>query len=87
MLEYWNDGILGSGKLGFWFIRKIHLNMIGNMSKNENSPLIPLLAGPLFHHSIIPCAGQKHQAPKNSLIFPPLRDTDSEMFNCTGFIA
>jgi hypothetical protein len=59
MLEYWV--ILSSftlfrtssqregGKLGFWFIRKIHLDMGGNMSKNENSPLKST-----FHYSTIP---------------------------------
>jgi hypothetical protein len=53
IMEYWNDGIMGSGKMWQWFIGKISL--------------IPLLAGPIFHHSIIPCSGQKHCAPKNCL--------------------
>ena len=38
------------------------------MSKNENSPLESTFhysTIPLFHHSIIPCAGQKHRASKN----------------------
>jgi hypothetical protein len=47
MLEYWKDGILGFGKLGFWFIGKIHLGMGGNMLRNENSPLKST-----FHYSM-----------------------------------
>ncbi len=27
MLEYWNDGIMGFGKMGQWFIGKIPLDM------------------------------------------------------------
>jgi hypothetical protein len=46
-LEYWKDGILGFGKLGFWFIGKIHLDMGGNMLKDENVPLKST-----FHYSM-----------------------------------
>jgi hypothetical protein len=34
MLEYWNDGTMGSGKMGKWFLGKIPLNMeIDNVNR------------------------------------------------------
>jgi hypothetical protein len=57
------------GKWGVGPLEKFVVDIGGNISNNENLPLIPLLAGPLFHYSIIPCAGQKHQATKNLLDF------------------
>jgi hypothetical protein len=38
MLEYWNDGTMGSGKMGQWFIGKIPLDMEGvNIKQIRNS--------------------------------------------------
>jgi hypothetical protein len=87
MLEYWvtlssftlfrTSSRREGGKLGFWFIRKIHLDMGGNMSKNENSPLKST-----FHYSTIPLFhvwGKKHRASKNLLISASC--TNSETFN------
>jgi len=77
MLEYWKDGILGFGKLGFWFIGKIHLDMGGNMLRNENSPLKST-----FHYSTIPLfhvRGKNIGPQKISLISASC--TISETFN------
>jgi len=60
MVEYWNDGIMAFGKMVYWVIGKIHLD-IGAGKSNVYSPFKtnPAKDGifdfPLFHHSIIPC--------------------------------
>jgi len=75
MLEYWNDGIVGFGKLEKWVIDKIHLdNDLDNEGRifiKKNA--IPLKTNiPLFHPSIIPCAMQRHRASINRFIFSKL---------------
>jgi hypothetical protein len=61
MLEYWNIGRMGFGKMGEWFIRKAILT---KQEANEKIVLVLSLLRrfyiiPLFHHSIIPCAGHQ----------------------------
>jgi hypothetical protein len=50
MLEYWNDGIMGSGKMGQWLIGKISLDREANKCvtsfKNQHSNIPP------FHYSM-----------------------------------
>ena len=49
-MEYWNDGIMGSGKMGQWFIGKIRLDMeIKNVNRLGN-----VLLKSTFQYSIIP---------------------------------
>jgi hypothetical protein len=74
MLKYWNDGIVGFGKMEKWVIDKRHLD---NDLENESIVLIndaiPLKTNiPLFHPSIIPCVMQKHKASINRFIFSKL---------------
>ena len=70
-LEYWNVGIMGFGlrladpaaRRGNWDVgtlEKFVVDMGGNISNKKNIPLKTT-----FHHSTIPCVGQKHLAPKN----------------------
>jgi len=47
MLEYWNDGIMGSGKMGYWSIGKIPLD-------REAIKCISSLFKPTFQYSTIP---------------------------------
>jgi hypothetical protein len=54
MLEQWNTGIMGSGRLGQWFVGK---TLLTRKLINERLPYKTII--PLFHHSIIPCARQK----------------------------
>jgi hypothetical protein len=62
MLEYWNGGTMGSGKMGQWFIGQISLDMeIDNLIDKElpfNPPKHYGGSKSTFQHSIIPCAGQ-----------------------------
>jgi len=46
MLEQWNTGIMGSGRLGQWFVGK---TLLTRKLINEKLPLKPT-----FHYSIIP---------------------------------
>jgi hypothetical protein len=46
MLEYWNDGIMGSGKMGHWIIGKISLD-----GKGKNDIFGQKTNIPIFHHS------------------------------------
>jgi len=52
MLEYWNDGIMGYGKLGYWVYWK---NIL--IRKLINEKLFIKINIPIFHHSIIPWLG------------------------------
>ena len=82
MLEYWNDGIVGFGKLEKWVIDKTHLdNDLDNEGRILINNAIPLKTNPakdgifdfpLFHPSIIPCVMQKHRASINRIIFSEL---------------
>jgi len=58
MLEYWNDGIMGSGKMGWWDIDNGPLDKeVKSIHKWENSfqSPIPLKTGSsTFQYSIIP---------------------------------
>ena len=55
MLEYWNDGIVGFGKLEKWVIDKIHLdNDLDDEGRIFINNSIPLKTNiPSFHPSII----------------------------------
>jgi hypothetical protein len=58
MLEYWNIGRMGYGKIGEWFIRK---TILRKYKANEKIAVILSLLRrfyiiPSFHLSIIPCA-------------------------------
>jgi hypothetical protein len=46
MLEYRNDGIMGSGKMGHWVIGKISLD-----GKEKNDIFGQKTNIPIFHHS------------------------------------
>jgi hypothetical protein len=48
-LEYWNDGIMGCGKMEQWFVRKTE---VGIEAIIVTLPSIINL--PIFHHSNIP---------------------------------
>jgi hypothetical protein len=63
MLEYWNTGIMGSGRLGQWFVGK---TLLTRKLINERFPCKTII--PIFQHSIIPCARQKLKAQKIPLI-------------------
>jgi hypothetical protein len=65
---------MGSGKMGHWFVGKIPRDMEGiNLKKIPYETNIPL-----FHHSIIPCTMQKHQASKPTI-------TLNNLFNYLNF--
>ena len=74
MLEYWNDGIVGFGKMEKWVIDKIHIdNDLDNEGIIFINNAIPLKTNiPLFHPSIIPCVMQKRRASINRFIFSKL---------------
>ena len=61
MLEYWNDGMLGFGKMRTWDIGNISLNRKWKVFIKKQIFLItnPAKDGifdfPIFHYSIIPC--------------------------------
>jgi hypothetical protein len=50
MLEYWNDGIMGSGKMGLWDIGNITLDK----EVNSIHKTVIFFQRPTFHYSIIP---------------------------------
>jgi hypothetical protein len=58
MSEYWNDGIMGSGKMGWWDIDNTPFDKdVKNSHKliRHFQRLIPLKTGSsTFHYSIIP---------------------------------
>ena len=65
MLEYWNVGILGFGKLEYWVLgnwdigplEKFIVDMLGKVPNNKDIPLktTPINAGSsTFHYSTIP---------------------------------
>jgi len=57
MLENWNDGTMGTGKMGECCNGKIHLD---EKVKNAISNKLPLKTNiPIFHHSIIPYVWHK----------------------------
>jgi len=62
-LEYWSDGIMGSGKLGQWFI-------------GRTPKLLSKINIPIFHHSIIPIARQEIKPQKVPLISISRRISD-----------
>jgi len=53
MLEKWKNGIMGSGKLGHWFVGKTQLK---KKLVNERLPYKIII--PTFQYSIIPYARQ-----------------------------
>ncbi len=61
-LEYWNYGIMGSGKMGQWFVRKIEVGI-----EVINGTLPFKINLPIFHHSIIPCEQHNKDATKYRL--------------------
>jgi hypothetical protein len=63
-LEYWNDGLMGSGKMEQGFVGKIFLEM--ELIDINSYGFLFYINIPIFHHSIIPCAGRKHQTSKPS---------------------
>ena len=65
MLESWNDGILGSGKIGKCYNGEIHLDTeVKNALKIETSLKNNI---PIFHHSM--CVAKKNNASKIALNF------------------
>jgi hypothetical protein len=48
MLEYWNDGIMGFGGMGYWDVDKAPLDS----EVNKERSIFPLI--PTFHYSTIP---------------------------------
>jgi len=64
MLEQWNNGILGSGKLREWFIGK---TLLTRKSINEKLPYKIII--PTFQYSIIPGVRQYATASKNPFNF------------------
>ncbi|MBW1797328.1 MAG: hypothetical protein JRJ21_02740 [Deltaproteobacteria bacterium] len=74
MLEYWNNGIVGFGKLEKWVIDKIHLdNDLDDEGRIFINNSIPLKTNiPSFHPSIIPCVRQDYQASVNIYNFNKL---------------
>jgi len=68
MMEYWNTGILGSGKMESWFIVKFLLTGI----KYGNVIFFKLL----FQYSIIPIfhVRVKNMSLKNTFIFIKLKN-------------
>ncbi len=64
MMEQWNDGIMGFGKMEKWITGKIPLHM----GVKEVNMKISFLIKPTFQYSIIPCAKQKIRPQKRSFI-------------------
>jgi hypothetical protein len=48
MLEYWNDGIMGFGGMGYWDVDKAPLDS----EVNKERSIFPLIS--TFHYSTIP---------------------------------
>jgi hypothetical protein len=67
ILEYWNDGIVGFGRMEKWVIDEMHSDNEGIGLINDTIPLKTNL--PLFHPSIIPCVTQKQSASISRFIF------------------
>jgi hypothetical protein len=57
MVEYWNDGIMAIGKMVYWAIGKIHLDM-GAGKSNVYSPLKtnPAMVCLKIGHSVPPAS-------------------------------
>ena len=80
-MEYCNDGIMGSGKIGQWFIGKIPLDMkIDNVNRKRLPFNPPKHYGGLkstLQYSIIPCAGQNVRPQELPLISANYRNSET----------
>jgi hypothetical protein len=66
-MEYWNDGIMGFGKMVYWVIGKVPLDTEAHSYKwlisfKTNPAKNWIFDFPIFHHSIIPSHETKVQA-------------------------
>jgi len=48
-MEYWNSGIMGSGRMEWWILRIKRILLILQQKLNKSRQ-----GGPTFHYSIIP---------------------------------
>jgi len=71
-MEYWNTGIMGSGRLGQWFVGK---TLFPRKFINERFPYKTII--PIFHHSIIPSARQELKPHKSPLFSISCRNTET----------
>jgi hypothetical protein len=73
-LEQWNNGKMGFGIMGKWYIGKTILTRCETTEKVASILWLyrrfSIIS--LFHHSIIPCAGQRFKAQTNTFNFNKL---------------
>jgi hypothetical protein len=77
MMECWNAGIVGSGKLGGWLTGKRYLH-----GKNKES--IPSDIKPIFHYSTIPLFQDLPNLKVSNIIVYKAKNSPQVKSNCPG---
>jgi hypothetical protein len=74
MMEQWNSGVMGSGKMQCW------INDPATGVSDDKIKMATILLKtniPVFHHSIIPFSGQIRKPQKNYIFSVGCRDSET----------